>query len=308
MEVHKSYLSLPLESPLFKSDVPIRIDHLDSNGGVIVAPKITIKRLTGSGIYFHGGDGHTQIEVEMEEATIDTIRVDGHLKVSKSLQADTLYTTKLDSKDDAQVNVKSHLQTEELSIFRHSHTTGGTIHINKALCMGDSHLSATTNLQINNLVAYCSTITSPSIRVNHGEINNRSIVKAVLQLRANVIFLGESSIECPDIYCNSLEFYRGSSIKPGDNASHYQYSKLVGNHFMIGSNVSMDAVDAKHIVMCGGILHARKELRCDKLKMSNGTVESPDIQADRVEFDGRFGVTTIICPGRMTVYENFECM
>jgi hypothetical protein len=244
----------------------------------------------------------------MEEANIDTIRVDGDLTITKSLQADTLHATKLDSKDNAQVNIKSHLQTEELFIFRHSHTSGGTIHINKALCMGDSHLSATTHLQINHLVAYWSTITSPSIRVNHGEINNKSIVKATLQLRANVIFLAESSIECPDIYCNSLESYRGSSIKPGDNASHYQDSKLVGNHFIIGSNVSMDAVQAKQIIMCCGILHARKELRCEKLEMSNGTVESPDIQADRVEFDGRFGVTTIICPGRMTVYENFECV
>jgi hypothetical protein len=287
----------------FKSDVPICIDHLESNGGVMIAPKITIKRLTGSGIHFHGGNGHTQIEVEMEEATIDSIRVDGDLTIIKSLQADTLYATKLDVNDYAQVNIKSHLQTEELSIFRHSHTTGGTIHINKALCSGDSHLSATTHLQINHLVAYWSTITSPSIRVNHGEINNKSIVKVALQLRANFIFLAESSIECPDVYCNSLEFYQGSSI-----TSHVKDSQLVGNHFMIGSNVSMDAVEAKHIVMCGGILHARKELRCDKLKMSNGTVESPDIQADRVVFDGRFGVTTIICPGRMTVYENFECV
>lgn len=294
------YLSL---SAPFKSYVPICIDHLESNGGVIIAPKITIKRLTGSQVYFHGGDGHTQIEVQVQDATIETIRVDGDLTVTTSLQADTLYATKLKVDDNAQVNVKSHFQTEELCIYRHSHTSGASIHINKALCMGDSHLSATTHLQINHLVAYCSTITSPSIRVNYGKINNKSIVKAVLQLRANVIFLAESSIECPDIYCNSLEFYRGSSI-----TSHVKDSQLVGNDFIIGSNVSMDAVEAKHIAMCGGILHARKELRCDKLKMSNGTVESPDIQADRVVFDGRFGVTTIICPGRMTVYENFECV
>ncbi len=294
---------LSLSAAPFKSDVPICIDHLESIGGVMIAPKITIKRLTGSGIHFHGGDGHTQIEVEIQEVTIDTIRVDGDLTIIKSLQADTLYTTKLDAKDNAQVNVKSHLQTEELSIFRHSHTTGGTIHINKALCMGDSHLSATTHLQINHLVAYWSTITSPSIRVNHGEINNKSIVKATLRLRANVIFLAESSIECPDIDCNSIEFYRGSSI-----TSHVKDSQLVGNHFIIGSNVSMDAVQAKHIVMCGGILHARQLLRCGKLELSNGTVESPDIKADRVVLDGRFGVTSIICPGRMTVYENFECV
>ena len=295
-------LVLTTTSPPFKSDVPIIIDLVESFGGTIIAPKVTIKRLTGSNIYVHGGNGYTQTEVEIHETTIDTIRVDGKLKVKYSLESDTLYATKLEVNYNAKAIVKSLLDLYELWTHQ-CLVQGATVRINRALCMADTTLNATCYLQVNDLTTYCTTITAPSIRVNHGEIHNRSTIKATLGVTFNVLFLEESSIECPNLHCNSTEYYRESSI-----TSREQDSQFVGNRLLMGNNMSMNKVVVKNVKVYGGTLHARKKLRCNELEISGGTVESPNIKTDTLHLDGRFGVTSIINPGRLTVYQNFECM
>jgi hypothetical protein len=296
------HVSLSLTSEPLQSSVPITIDHVDSHGGVIIAPQITIHRLTGSQLHVHGGDGHTKPIVEIQEASISsTLRVDGDLTVSTSLQADTLHVNSLYLKDNAQLTIKGFLKTDELYVGRHSKALGNTIHCNQASCYGDANVMATTYLQINDLTTYGAEITSPSIHVNRGKIHNQSIVKATLQLRANVLSLEQSSIECPDTFCNSLELYYNSSF-----ISRVQDSKLVTNHLVNGASIDVCAVQGVTVFICGGILHARQVLRCKELSICNGTVESPDVEARKVNFDGQFGVTTIIVPGRMMVYENFQ--
>ncbi len=295
-------LVLTTTSPPFKSDIPISINLVESFGGTIIAPQVTIKRLTGSNIYIHGGNGYTQTEVKIHETTIDTIRVDGELKVKHSLESDTLYATKLEVNSNAKAIVKSLLDLYELWTHQ-CFLQGATIRINKALCSANTTLNATCYLQVNDLSIYGTTITAPSIRVNHGEIHNKSTIKATLNFKSNHLLLEDSSIECPQLDCNSTEYSRESSIISREKDSAYWGKRLV-----IGGNMAFDNIEVNKVALHYGMLHARERLWCEDLSISGGTVESPDIETNSLRLNGRFGVTSIINPGRMTVYQNFEAV
>ncbi len=362
---------LVLKQQEHTSNTPLEFQHVESHGGIITAPKVTIRKLTGTSItirssavkqalpkgvvigkngsisvkgnvgsisisngkvmingvrYDMNGSTSNPCQVQIYEATMGCIKVEGTLTLTGHVKTITLETSSLVIRNEAKLIVDELIKSDQTDIHEGSimalNATLGETDMKPGTSIAVDETLTTNGLnarksivQAKNLDANVVHVTDTSFHIaNHCSTNKCTMTNSTLDTKTcgmNNTELSVSRITATEkMTCNSLKLTSSSIISPEVEATE---TKLLAKSTINASTsfecTSLDMngsqVDSPYIHFLSATIVADSKIKSTKIEMSSikvihSTVDSTNISG--LSLQALFG-SEITCTGKLNVMD-----